>query len=192
MISRRYLIAFLICTVAVELLLPARAARARGEGLWRRLETRHTIIQYKIRRDLEEFDRQIDYSPGRSTLGRMFGSSSGSRGSRNALSNKIDALYERVQEILEMRGKMKKVTINVYSNEYQLDQAFYRITKRSCRIRAWYLYESNTVYINVNDVHEGMLAHELAHAIIDHYLLIRPPRATAEILAHYVDEHLRR
>ena len=36
------------------------------------------------------------------------------------------------------------------------------------------------------------MAHEIAHAIIDHYLLIRPPRATAEILAHYVDEHLRR
>ncbi|MBW1910129.1 MAG: hypothetical protein JRJ11_11405 [Deltaproteobacteria bacterium] len=164
MILRRHLITFLLFMVAIDLFLLSPATQARGEGLWRRLETRRTIIQYKTLSDLKKFDRQIDYSPGVSSLGRIFGSS-GSSGSRNALSNKIDALYERVQEILEMRGKMKKVIINLYSNEYQLDQAYYRITKRSCRIRAWYIYESNTVYINVNDVHEGMLAHEIAHAI---------------------------
>jgi len=35
-----------------------------------------------------------------------------------------------------------------------------------------------------------MLAHEIAHAIIDNYLSVRPPRATAEILARYVGKHL--
>ncbi|MEH0019750.1 MAG: hypothetical protein V6Z89_08855 [Desulfobacter sp.] len=35
-----------------------------------------------------------------------------------------------------------------------------------------------------------MLAHEIAHAVVDHYLDVRPPRATAEILARYVDAHL--
>ena len=44
--------------------------------------------------------------------------------------------------------------------------------------------------MNAEDVHEGMLAHEIAHSIIDHYLLVRPPRATAEILSRYVDAHL--
>jgi hypothetical protein len=46
--------------------------------------------------------------------------------------------------------------------------------------------------MNVNDLHEGMLAHELAHAIVDHYLLVRPPRPTAEIIARYVDSHLKK
>jgi len=59
------------------------------------------------------------------------------------------------------------------------------------RVRAWYIYERNTIYLNVRDVNEGIVAHEMAHAIIDHYLLVRPPRATAEILARYVDEHLK-
>jgi len=35
-----------------------------------------------------------------------------------------------------------------------------------------------------------MLAHEIAHAIVDNYLSVRPPRATAEILARYVGKHL--
>jgi hypothetical protein len=41
------------------------------------------------------------------------------------------------------------------------------------------------------DLHEGMLAHEMAHCIIDYFLLVRPPVASAEILARYVDEHLK-
>ena len=44
--------------------------------------------------------------------------------------------------------------------------------------------------IRVQDINEGILAHEMAHAIIDHFFDIRPPRATAEILARYVDKHL--
>ena len=35
-----------------------------------------------------------------------------------------------------------------------------------------------------------MLAHEMAHAIIDNFMKLRLPRATAEILARYVDAHL--
>ena len=73
----------------------------------------------------------------------------------------------------------------------RLHEAYYTITGRDCCIRAWYIYESNTIYINADDVHEGILAHEMAHSIIDHYFSVRPPRATAEILARYVDKHLR-
>jgi hypothetical protein len=139
--------------------------------------------------DLRKFDEKIDYSPGEWGLKSLF-SSSGSGDQIASLKKKMDALFERVQEILEMRGKVKKVTINIYPNQNRLHEAYYEIAKRKCRIRAWYIYRTNTIYTNVNDVHEGMLAHEMAHAIIDHYLLVQPPRATAEILARYVDEHL--
>ena len=37
---------------------------------------------------------------------------------------------------------------------------------------------------------QGMLAHEMAHSIIDHYLTVRPPKRSAEILARFVDKHL--
>jgi hypothetical protein len=85
---------------------------------------------------------------------------------------------------------LKKVTVNVYHNKKQLHAAYWRIYKKPCKLRAWYIYEYNTIYINVGDLHEGMLAHEMAHSIIDHYLTVRPPGATAEILARYVDSHL--
>ncbi len=43
---------------------------------------------------------------------------------------------------------------------------------------------------NVDDVHDGILAHEITHVIVDHYLNIRPSKAIAEIIANYVDENL--
>ena len=138
-----------------------------------------------------KFDERVDYSRSKWGGRRLFSSYDSTR-ILEKLKIKIDALYERVQEILDMRKKMKKVKIKIYYNKRQLHAAYLRIYKTRSRLRSWYIYELNTIYINVNDLHEGMLAHEMAHSIIDHYLLVRPPRATAEILARYVDGHLKK
>jgi hypothetical protein len=85
---------------------------------------------------------------------------------------------------------MEKVHIDIYQDKAQLHNAFYEMYNQETRLRAWYIFEKNTSYININDLHERMLAHEMAHAMIDNYLTVRPPTATTEILARYVDEHL--
>ena len=156
---------------------------------WQSLETKYTIIRCQSLEDLKKFNQKVDYSPGEWGLKRLF-SRSDSTKMIDKLKKKVDALYERVQEILDMRKRMKKVTVNVYHNKKQLHAAYWGIYKKPCKLRAWYIYEYNTIYINANDLHEGMLAHEMAHSIIDHYLTVRPPGATAEILARYVDSHL--
>lgn len=109
---------------------------------------------------------------------------------KNDLIRKVDLLFEKVQLILDMRKAMGKVTVRVVSNGDQLNEIWGRIYKNGNNPRGWFIFDYNTVYLNARDVHEGMLAHELAHAIIDHYLTVRPPRATAEILAKYVDMNL--
>lgn len=157
--------------------------------LWRRIETRHTVIQYESLKDIKKFDGKIDYSPGDWSVKSLF-SAADPKNPMGSIIRKMDALHERVQEILDMRGRMKKVVINLYNGKRRLHEAYHRLTGTKCRIRAWYIYESNTIFINVDDVHEGILAHEMAHAIVDHYFSVRPPRATAEILARYVDKHL--
>jgi len=156
---------------------------------WKRIETKHTIIQYETINDLKKFDGKIDYSTGEFTLKSLF-SASDSKDPAGSINKKVDLLFERVQEILDMRRRTRKVIINLYPNKQRLHNAYFTITGTKCHIRAWYIYESNTIYINKDDVHTGMLAHEMAHSIIDHYFSARPPSATAEILARYVDKHL--
>ncbi len=163
---------------------------------WQRLETKYTIIQYRSIEDLKKISKKINYSIG-DLSPKHLSSNSDFDDLANYLKKKVDSLYERVQEVLDMHKKTKKVFIKIYPNKNQLHTAYRKIYKKSLRTyetslqpRAWYIYEINAICINVNDLNEGMLAHEMAHSIIDHYLLIRPPKASAEILARYVDRHL--
>lgn len=159
------------------------------DSSWHIIETKYTKIRYHDLKDLKKFNGSIDYSPGSLGLIGLFKKKSSDE-LANDIKLKVDAVYERVQEILDMRKLMKKVKINIYHSKEELHAAYQKIFNQPCHLRGWYLYEFNTIYLNVDDIHEGMLAHEIAHSIIDHYLLVRPPKATAEILARYVDGHL--
>lgn len=170
----------------------APAVFATEPFTWLTLETKHCVIRYQRIGDLKAFNEKMDYSPGNAPLTWLKRLLSGteSAGLEEKLAQKVDLLFERVQEILDMRKRMKTVYINLYGNERELQTVCHVLFKRKCDERSWYLYEFQTIYCNVSDVHVGMVAHEMAHHIVDHYLIVRPPRATAEILARYVDQHL--
>lgn len=171
-------------------LLPQYSRADSKDGIPRlQLETKTAVIQYRSPDDLKKFNSKIKYSKSKWGL-KSLDNDEASMTLQDKIIHKVDAIYARVQEILDMKKTMEKVTINLYSNRAQLNAAYFSLYQSECHIRAWYIYEYNAVYLNVADVHEGMLAHELAHAIIDHYLTVRPPPASAEILARYVDSHL--
>ena len=85
---------------------------------------------------------------------------------------------------------MKKVAIKIFSDQKQLHATYFRLFKKKGKVRAWYLFRENTIYVNVRDLFAGMLAHEMAHAVIEHYFKVRIPTSANEILARYVDKHL--
>lgn len=155
---------------------------------WQRIESQHTFLQYNTLKDIEKFDNRIDYTPCKWGVKNLFSFIS-AKDPVDSIKQKIDVLFDKVEQILGMYGHRDKVIINLYPK-----RSFYevrsRINSKNCRFRAWYIFEQNTIYINVDDVHEGILAHEIAHAIIDNYLSIRPPKNTSEILARYVDKNL--
>ncbi|HUV50169.1 MAG TPA: hypothetical protein VMW78_04015 [Anaerolineae bacterium] len=181
----------IIIWVSFFLLFPYGSVRGETakDIIWQKIVTKYTIICYQTQEDLKEFSKHVDYYPGEWGIKRLFPSSD-SNDLINNLKKKVDALYERVQEILDMRKKMKKVTINIYNNKEQLHAAYFDIYKKNYQYKAWYIYEYHVIYVNFDDINEGILAHEMAHSIIDQYLTVRPPRVTAEILARYVDSHL--
>ena len=128
---------------------------------WLEAETKYTVIRYQSPEDLAEFDKKVAYSPALSSSGlKWLFSQSGTKNPEDRLKNKVDALYRRVQEILGMRKKMDKVRINIYHDRRHLKDAFYSIYKKQGQHRAWYIFEFNTIYITIADLHEGMLAHE--------------------------------
>jgi hypothetical protein len=61
---------------------------------------------------------------------------------------------------------------------------------RSADYVAFYSPRDNTVYVAVNDVRVGVLAHELTHVIIRHYFPQPPPAVIQEVVAQYVDSQI--
>ena len=190
--ARRNSLKRIPCVLCLCLPLLGRTILAQAEISdiqWNVLETKHTIVHYQSSSDLRKLNQKVDFSPGSWGLKGLFAKPSPHE-LHSQTKNTLDALYERVQEILDMRKRMKPVVIRIYSTKKQLHAAYDNVYGKPCQLRAWYIYESNTISVTVEDLHEGILAHEMAHAVIDHYLLVRPPPATTEILARYVDSHL--
>ena len=155
---------------------------------WQPIESQHTFIQYITLKDIKTFDNSIDYMPRKWEAKNLFSFIS-AKDPIDSIKKKVDALFDKVEQILGIYGRRDKIIIHLYPKKgfYEVRD---RINGKNCRFRAMYIFEQNTIYINVGDVHEGILAHEIAHAIIDNYLSVRPPKITSEILARYVEKNL--
>jgi len=179
-----------LCLVLIPVTLLIFGQASAVAGQWSSLKTKYLTVMYENEKDLKTFDQNIDFSSGSGGFSSFFnsGKSSGT-GFEKKLTAKLDSLIEKVQLILDMR-KPIKITVRIYPDKTALHGAYFNIYKKKKELRAWYIFEYNTIYVNARDLTAGMLAHESAHAIVDNFLAARPPRATAEILARYVDSHL--
>lgn len=181
-----------ILAVTVALLcqgVPDTHAGPAGQGEWRRLLTRRTAIHYRCLQDLILLNERLSYFPGDLAMKSLIAPKD-AKGIQGILKQKVDALFGRAQEILDMRKRIPRANIHVYSNTDSLRAAYRELFGGQCHLRAWYLFETKTIYVDVTDIHEGILAHEMGHHIIDHFFKTRPPAATAEILARYIDANL--
>lgn len=174
--------------------LPVRNGAQAGttEAIaWQRLETRYTIIHYQCLKDLAKFCATVKCDPNDWGV-KVLLNGRPSVIIKDIVAQKTDGLFEKVQAMLGMRKKINKINISIYNNKEQLHEAYARLFQEECSIRAWYYHGNNMVSVNIHDLDESVLAHELAHAIVDHYLLVRPPRPTAEIIARYIGSNIKR
>ena len=91
--------------------------------------------------------------------------------------NIVDMITERVQSVLDM-----------YPVNFSVDIYLYPEYKHG--LIASYNKATNSIQIYADQVTDGVLAHELAHAVINCYFDSPPPERIQEILTQYVDKHL--
>ncbi len=163
--------------------------KTEGDKFWQSIETKYTVIYYKTLSDLKNFNNHINYPPDTLDPERRFFPGN-SKVLQDRIEKKVDALYERVQEILDMGKRLNPVAIYIFHNNTLLNHAIHSISNKLGRRRSWYFHQGNTIYINANDLSERMLAHEMALSIIYHHLNLPPSQATAKILARHVDRNL--
>lgn len=103
---------------------------------------------------------------------------------------RMDMILKRAKEILDMYPQNMNLNIKIYSDRRQLDNEYYRIFRRDVDYISFYIHQYETIYTSEEDLSDSVIAHEMGHAIIDHYFSAIPPPKVAELLAQYVDKHL--
>ena len=106
---------------------------------------------------------------------------------------KVDLLVERVSRLLDMYPFDLRFNIYIYQNHRDIESAYTRIMTLGVFGRipvAFYSHKTRTIHVSVENISAGILAHEIAHAVINFYFPEPPPERMQEILAQYVDKHL--
>lgn len=102
----------------------------------------------------------------------------------------MDRLLKRVREILDMWPEMNSLKIKIFKDRDALNNEYLRIFGTKPDYKSFYIYKYDTIYTSEQDISDSVIAHEMGHAIVDHYFSKIPPEKISELMAQYVDLHL--
>jgi hypothetical protein len=179
-------------TISIPLVLVvccfSRVQDAQGqEGVH---NSRFASIHYQEPGQLDRFAQKIQPGALTVSLNQIF--MAGKKPQEVKAGRYIDQLFQRVQSILEMPKPDMRVQVRLFRDQEELSVAFDQITGKPTPAPAFYWKENNTIYVNLERVSVGILAHEMAHAVIAHYFIISPPEKISELLCQYVDREVSR
>ena len=188
---------FVLLTVSLVCLCLGHREASAQEFVY---QTKLTEIKYHHSYQLEEFAKKIRPCAFNRMLDRIF-IGEGAISTSAALDEFVDSLFQKVQAVLDMPQPRLKVTIRLLKDRKDLSEAYAHSmasakgsTLRTKTYRkaplAFYWEKTNTIYLQIEKLSIGILAHEMAHAVIDHYFVVRPPAKIAEMLCQYVDRQI--
>lgn len=157
---------------------------------WISVNSLYCTIFFKDGADLETVDKKID------TYKIDYGLTekpprAGGAEVADEISYKFDLIFFKVQEILDMRPKGLHLNVRIYRGQKDLDRVYVEIFDRDNEFIAYYIFKINTLFASEEKVSANILAHEIAHCVVDHYFSVIPPTKVAEMIAQYADAHLR-
>jgi len=103
---------------------------------------------------------------------------------------KLDVILEKAQIVLDMFPKGIKVTLVLLPDRRAVTAVYQQKYGKAADNIAYYSLSENTIYVSVKDANLQVIAHELGHAIVNHYFTERPPYNIHELMAQFVEKHI--
>ncbi len=110
---------------------------------------------------------------------------------KDEIAYKFDLIFSKVQEILDMRPNDLHLNVRIYKGQDDLNRIYVEIFSQDNKFIAYYVFKINTLFASEEKLSANVLAHEIAHCVVDHYFSVTPPTKVAEMIAQYADAHLR-
>jgi hypothetical protein len=104
---------------------------------------------------------------------------------------KFDLVFVKVQELLDMRPPKMHLTAKIYQTKADLDKIYFEVFNERGDLIAFYVFKLNTLFACVENISVEVIAHEMAHCIVDHHFIVPPPQKIGELIAHYAELHLK-
>ncbi len=103
---------------------------------------------------------------------------------------KVDTVVEKAETILEMFPDQLHIRVVLLAAQEDVARVFQEKYSRSADHIAFYSLSEDTIYLSIDDVNLEVLAHEIGHAIVDHYFDVRPPYNIHELMAQFVEKRI--
>ncbi len=108
----------------------------------------------------------------------------------NSIGSSVDRIVFRVRNILGVHTPGFHFNIYLLDNSDEL-KAMYREMGFTGKVpAAFYTRSTGSVFIALDELNDGVLAHEVAHAVINSHYTPPLPNRMQEILAQFVDKNL--
>lgn len=158
-----------------------RPAHCAGQA-----QGRYVTLHYASRGLLKACNEELD-------LGRKLGRQIQKRNivtAEDEVLAKLDTIMEKVEVVLDMFPANLRINVVLLESADDVSRVFaQKYGKRASHI-AYYSLSEDTIYVSVENARLEVIAHEMAHAIVDHYFTERPPYNIHELMAQFAEKHI--
>jgi hypothetical protein len=148
-------------------------------------EGRYFTLQYSGREIIRKFDDQIDLS---GSLSRMMRKNTVTV--EDEVVGKTEAIVEKAEMVLDMLPDNFHFNLVLLPRQEDIARVFFQKYHKNVNYLSYYSLSEKTIYISVDDVNLHILAHEIGHAIVDHFFKNRPPYTIHELMAQFTEKHI--
>ena len=156
---------------------------------WRIIDSDHCTVMLHPDVNLEKVNKKVNvrfhsldngaFSPKYKSIESQIG-------------EKVDRIFKKVERVLDMYPNKIHLNIKIFRTQAQLDEEYGKIFGHNDGVLriSYYIHKYTTIFTTELAIREGILAHEMGHAIADHYFLVSPSERIKELLAQYAEIHL--
>jgi hypothetical protein len=169
---------------------------ARGETA---VTTQQAVVYYENPADLQVMERRLRFTLPKNLPAPVLAVRQPEEAQPSpGLTAKVDGLLLRVCQILGLPPvDARPLRIFLLRDGKQVRQQYLTFKPREGpsllgygSMEAFYEPRSRSIFLSLADLHEGILAHEMAHHVLSHSFLNPPTAASQEPMARYVETRL--
>jgi hypothetical protein len=195
---RRQPFLVLLCCLFLGLSVPALISPAQAQQVF---HTRSATIYYEDPVSLREMEHRLRFSQAKKFTQSYFYTQDPVQAALSpGLAAKIDGLLVKVSLILNRWPKKPQgLRIVLLKDGRQVQQRHLALQPFQNGGPSWFGYghleafyepRTHTIFLSLEDLHAGILAHELAHYVLCEAFAVPPPASVQEGWARYVESSL--